>query len=121
MLIAAALLELALPGATSLKDKRRVVRAVKDRLRTRFNVAVSEIADHDDWSSICLGFVSVGTDPRHLRERMAKAIRMVESLGLAEVVGDDVVVARLDEMDEIDAEAGEGEADAPVPDAWREE
>lgn len=117
MLIAAALLELALGEVGSLKDKRRVVRAVKDRLRSRFNVAVAEVDDQDERHSVCLGLATVGGDPRHLRARLEKAIRYVESLGLAEVIGDDVLVARLDEVDLVDEE---GDAD-PVPSSWSEE
>jgi uncharacterized protein YlxP (DUF503 family) len=117
MLIAAALLELALGEAGSLKDKRRVVRAVKDRLRARFNVAVAEVDDQDERHSICLGLATVGGDPRHLRARLEKAIRYVEGLGLAEVIGDDVLVARLDEVPALD----EAEDEDTVPSAWSEE
>ncbi len=38
--------EIHLPGARSLKDKRQVVRSLKDRLRARHNVAVAELAEH---------------------------------------------------------------------------
>ncbi len=98
MLIAAALIELHLAEADSLKAKRRVVRAVKDRVANRFRVSVAEIADHDDRHAICIGCVKVGIDARHLRESMQKVIRYVDELGLAELVGDDVIVAQLDEL-----------------------
>ena len=102
MLIAASLIELALPGTETIKERRRVARSIKDRIRQRFNVSVAEVADQDERDSICIGCVMVGIDPRHLREGMDKVIRFVESLGLAEVVGDDVVVVRLDEVDELE-------------------
>ena len=44
----------------------------------------------------------VGVDPRQLREGMEKMVRYVESLGLGEVVADDVTVVRLDEVEEVD-------------------
>lgn len=102
MLISAALIELSLPETETIKDRRRVARSIKDRVKQRFNVSVAEIADQDERDSICIGCVMVGIDPRHLREGMEKVIRFVESLGLAEVVADDVVVVRLDEVEEID-------------------
>ncbi len=100
MRIAAALIELSLPDADTIKAKRRVSNAVKSKLRQRFNLSTAEVADHDDRHSLCIGCVMVGVDPRHLRSQMEKAIRYVESLGLAEVVGDDLAVLRLDELEE---------------------
>jgi uncharacterized protein YlxP (DUF503 family) len=102
MLISAALIELSLSETETIKDRRRVARSIKDRIRQRFNVSVAEVADQDERDSICIGCVMVGVDPRHLREGMEKVIRFVESLGLAEVVADDVVVVRLDEVDELE-------------------
>ena len=101
MLIAAALIELALPEAETIKARRRVARSVKDRIRQRFNVSVAEVADQDERHSVCIGCVMVGVDPRHLREAMEKIVRYVESLGIAEVVADDVTVVRLDEVEEL--------------------
>jgi len=101
MLIAAALIELTLPEAESIKARRRVARSVKDRIRQRFNVSVAEVADQDERHSACIGCVMVGVDPRHLREAMEKIVRYVESLGVAEVVSDDITVLRLDEIEEV--------------------
>ena len=114
MLIAAALIELALPEAESIKARRRVVNAIKDRLRSRFNISVADLGDQVDRHNICVGCVAVGIDPQHLQNLMEKAIRFVESLGLAELVDDDIVVARLDELDEVEldeVQADESRAD----------
>lgn len=102
MLIAAALIELHLADADSIKAKRRVVRAVRDRVASRFRISVAEVADHDDRHSICMGFAKVGVDARHLRTSMEKVIRFVDGLGLAELVSDDVIVAQLDELESVE-------------------
>jgi hypothetical protein len=115
MLIAAALIELALPEAETIKARRRVARSVKDRIRQRFNVSCAEVADQDERHSVVIGCVMVGVDPRHLRDGMEKVVRYVESLGVAEVVSDDVTVLRIDELEEL-----EDDTDA-VPAAWRAE
>lgn len=47
MVVGVQTFELAIPGATSLKAKRSVVRSLKDRLRQRFNVSVAETDRHD--------------------------------------------------------------------------
>ncbi len=116
MLIAAAMIELALPEADSITAKRRVAHAVKDRLRQRFNLSVAEVDAHDDRHAICIGCVMVGVNPRHLRAQLEKVIRFVERLALAEVVGDDIVIARLDEIDEV-----EPDEEDELPPAWSEE
>ncbi len=115
MRIAAALIELSLPEAETIKSKRRVANAVKSRLRQRFNLSTAEVADHDDRHSVCIGCVMVGVDPRHLRGQMEKAIRYVESMGLAEVVADDIAVLRLDELEDV------AEPDEFLPAEWRGE
>ncbi len=112
MLIAVALIELDIPDADSIKAKRRVVRSVKDRLRRKFNVSVAEVADHDDRHSVCIGCTMVGVDSRYIREGMEKALRYVDSLGFGELVADDIVVVRLDELEEAD------EAEIEVPTEW---
>jgi hypothetical protein len=51
--------ELHIPGARSLKDKRMVLRGVKDRLK-KFNVAVAEVEHQDLWQRASLAVVTVG-------------------------------------------------------------
>jgi uncharacterized protein YlxP (DUF503 family) len=55
-------LELSLPDAHSLKDKRQVVKSLKDRLRVRFNVAVAEIGYQDVWQRSLISAVTVSSD-----------------------------------------------------------
>ena len=66
--------ELHLPASRSLKDKRQVLRRLKDRLRARHNVAVAEMADHADlWQRGRLAVVSVAHG-RDALERLFEAI-----------------------------------------------
>jgi uncharacterized protein YlxP (DUF503 family) len=55
-------LELSLPDAHSLKDKRQTVKSLKDRLRGRFNVAVAEIGYQDLWQRSLISAVTVSSD-----------------------------------------------------------
>ena len=91
MPIGALTLEIQLPYAHSLKDKRAVLRKIRDRLRARFNVAVAEIDQQDAWQHATLGIVSVSNS----RELLDSLFRQV----LAEserVLGDDVADYSLD-------------------------
>lgn len=68
-------LELHLAEAQSLKGKRQVLRRIKDRLRSRFNVAVSEFDEHADrWQRAGLAVVSVAGQ-RDALERLFEAVR----------------------------------------------
>ena len=56
-------LELHLPESHSLKDKRQVLRSLKDRLRKRFNVAVAELEHTDLWQRASIGIVTLADQP----------------------------------------------------------
>jgi len=79
--------ELHLPGARSLKDKRQVVRRLKDRLRARHNVAVSELEEHADlWQRGTLAVVSVASRREVLEELFDAVQREAESQVPGEVI-----------------------------------
>ena len=69
--------ELHIPGATSLKDKRMVVRGIKDRLK-KFNVAVAEIEHHDLWQRAGLGVVTISTTQAHVDRELAAVAEEIE-------------------------------------------
>jgi len=79
MIVGLLSLELYIPGARSLKDKRMVLRGVKDRLR-KFNVAVAEIAHHDLWQRAGLGVVTISTTEAHVDQELAAVVSEVERL-----------------------------------------
>jgi uncharacterized protein len=84
-------LEIQLPYAHSLKEKRAVLRKIRDRLRARFNVAVAELDQQDVWQHATLGIVSISGS----REVLDSAFRQV--LAEAErILGDDVADYSLD-------------------------
>jgi uncharacterized protein YlxP (DUF503 family) len=62
MVVGVLKINLSIPQANSLKDKRRVIKGVKDRLRNGFNVSVAEIGDQDIWRSAKLGVAVISED-----------------------------------------------------------
>jgi uncharacterized protein YlxP (DUF503 family) len=64
-------LEIVLQNSHSLKDKRHVVKSLKDRLRGKFNVAVAEIDYQDLWQRAVVAAVTVSSDPRTCRKGIA--------------------------------------------------
>src|SRR5258707_7107174 len=67
-------LELHIPDAQSLKDKRQVLRSLKDKLRRDFNVAVAEMEHHDTWQRAVVGVVTILNEEKHLREVLQKGL-----------------------------------------------
>jgi len=67
-------LELHIPDAQSLKDKRQVLRSLKDKLRRDFNVAVAELEHQDTWQRSVVGVVTISNEEKHLREVLQKVL-----------------------------------------------
>jgi uncharacterized protein len=70
MIVALLTVELHIPAAQSLKEKRMVLRRVKDRVK-KFNVAVAEVEHHDLWQRAALGIVTVATTQAHADRELA--------------------------------------------------
>ena len=73
-------LELHIPDAQSLKDKRQVVRSLKDKLRVKFNVAVAELDHQEAWQRSVIGVVTLSNEEKHLREVLQKVLDEADSI-----------------------------------------
>ena len=71
--VGALTLEVRIEDAHSLKDKRHVVRGLKDRLRHKFNVSVAEIGSQDLWQHAVVAVVAVSGD-REYAEQLLSAV-----------------------------------------------
>jgi uncharacterized protein YlxP (DUF503 family) len=85
MPIATLTLELAIEKAQSLKDRRRVVRSLKDKLRHSFNISIAELDDALLWNRATLGVVAISNSTSYLagqlREVEEAACRLAVGLG----------------------------------------
>jgi uncharacterized protein len=78
-------LEIYLPYSHSLKEKRAVLRKIRDRLRSRFNVAVAELDHRDVWQHATLGVVSISDSQPLLDNVFREVLRESER-----ILGEDV-------------------------------
>jgi uncharacterized protein len=83
-------LEIHIPDARSLKDKRQVLRSLKDRLRARFNVAVAELDHQETWQRAQIGIVTLSNDPAHLEQSLQAVFEEAEQLLGRELIGHDL-------------------------------
>ena len=80
-------LELRLYDAHSLKDKRHTVKGLKDRLRSKFNVAVAEIDYQDLWQRSLISAVTVSSDHSHADQVLQLVERDASAFLGASLVG----------------------------------
>lgn len=67
-------LELHIPEAHSLKDKRQILRGLKDRLRRKFNVAVSELEYQEVWNRSVVGVVTLSNASQHVERSLREVL-----------------------------------------------
>ena len=85
-------LEIYIPEAHSLKDKRQVLRSLKDRLRGKFNVAVAELEGQDSWQRSVVGVVSLSNNNTHLEQSLRNVLEDSERLLGRDLIGHDLEV-----------------------------
>jgi uncharacterized protein YlxP (DUF503 family) len=79
-------IELHIPAATSLKEKRSVVRGLKDRIRQRVRAAVAEVDHQDLWQRAALGVAVVSGESRQVDELLQAVRNLVEGTIGAELL-----------------------------------
>jgi uncharacterized protein YlxP (DUF503 family) len=79
MFIGACTLELDLPGMSSLKDKRSLIKSLSARLHKEFNVSVAEVDLLDAWQSTILGMAIVSNSAAHAQNLLNNVVRWLET------------------------------------------
>ncbi len=79
MVVAIVRVEIHLPGSTSLKDKRAVIRALKDRIHGRTAAAVAEVDHQDLWQRAALGIAVVAGESAPVNGRLQEIRSIIES------------------------------------------
>lgn len=82
MPIATLTLELAIEHAQSLKDRRQVVRSMKDRLRHSFNISIAEMDEGVVWNRATLGVVAISSSPAYLAGQLREVEEAARRLGV---------------------------------------
>lgn len=80
-------LELRLHESRSLKEKRKVLRSVIDRLRARFRASVAEVAHQDEWRACGIGVAIVARDRLGCEQQVEAITRFLDADGRFDVVG----------------------------------
>ena len=85
MVIGICHLDLVLRDNHSLKEKRRVVKSIIGRVKSKFNVSIAEVGNQDLWQSAQIGFCIAGNERRFINSSLDKVIHFIEETNSAEI------------------------------------
>ena len=86
MVVGTLKIEFLLTDNRSLKGKRKIVRSMIDKVRSRFNVSIAEVGSNDKWQKIEVGVSAVANNRRHVDSSLNHILGYLESLYLAQIV-----------------------------------
>lgn len=72
-------IELFIADSQSLKDKRKVLLSLKDKLQQKFNLSVAEVDEQDMWQKAVLALACVANDSRHVNQVLDQALNLIRS------------------------------------------
>ncbi|HUR39068.1 MAG TPA: DUF503 domain-containing protein [Planctomycetota bacterium] len=86
MIVGTLKLRFVLRESHSLKDKRRVIKSLKDTLANKFNISVAETDEQDVWQTAELGVAMVGTDTPFVQSVLTQVVNYARFFGGVELV-----------------------------------
>lgn len=86
MVVCTCTVGLHIPGSGSLKSKRFVLKSLKDRIRSKFNVSVAEVDHFDLWQRSTIAVAVVSRDRQFADRVIAKVLDLIESNGNVSVI-----------------------------------
>ncbi len=95
MIVGIIRLRVRLPENHSLKGKRRVVKSLIGQVRSRFNVAVSEIALNDVWQRAEIGISTIGNSQPIINSVLDKILEFIERTCLVEIIDTDIEIINM--------------------------
>src|SRR5580658_6371880 len=89
MVVGVCRVSLMLGDSHSLKEKRSVLRRVKDRVQNKFNCAIAEVGDQDIWQTAQIGFAVVSNERGFTQSMVQKILGFIDELGIAKLTDDE--------------------------------
>ena len=79
-----------IPSAQSLKNKRMVLKSLKDKVRLKFNVSIAELDQDDKWQAATCGVSMIGNDQRYLDSCLQNILTYIESMNAVEITDQEI-------------------------------
>jgi len=79
MIVGTCLVDLRIPGCRSLKEKRQIVKALKDSIRRKYNISIAELDHHDTWQRTLIGIAAISSNARFANQVLSKVVNVIEA------------------------------------------
>lgn len=79
-----------IPQSQSLKDKRMVLKSIKDKIHNNFNVSVAELDSQDKWQVSTIGLSMIGNDQRYMDGCFQKILLFIGSYPEVEITDQEI-------------------------------
>jgi uncharacterized protein YlxP (DUF503 family) len=79
MLVGTLCVQVYIPGSTSLKDKRRIVKGMIAKVQHRFNVSIAELYSEDLWQRATIGIAFVGDGREHVERQLQYVLNFLDA------------------------------------------
>jgi uncharacterized protein len=89
MVVGVCRISLMLGESHSLKEKRAVLRKIKDRVHQKFNCAIAEVGDQDVWQSAQVGFAVVSNERGFTQSMVQKIVAFIDDMAVAKLTDDE--------------------------------
>ncbi|MDO8546541.1 MAG: DUF503 domain-containing protein [Nitrospirales bacterium] len=86
MVVGVCTIDLHLPGTGSLKDKRRILLSMKERIKKAYNVSIAEVDGNDLWQRAVLGVACVANEGRYVNQVLDGVLNAVRANPSVELV-----------------------------------
>lgn len=117
MIVGICRVSLMIEESQSLKDKRSVLRRIKDRVNQKWNCAIAEVGDPDAWQSAQLAFAVISNERGFTQSMVQKILQFIDDLSIAKITDDeqDYVDYGDGELDSARSDYSHWETDEPSP------
>jgi uncharacterized protein YlxP (DUF503 family) len=95
MVVGICQLKLIMHDNFSLKEKRRVLKKIIERVKNKFPVSIAEVGDYDLWQASLIGFCLISNEKSFVNSSIDKVINFIENLYMAEVVESQIEIINL--------------------------
>ena len=87
MIVGVLTVELFIGEANSLKEKRRVLKSLLERIRNRYNVSAAEVGAQDTWQRSVIGISYISCEQAHVSQVLAAVVEFIELQGKVQITG----------------------------------
>jgi hypothetical protein len=86
MIVGTCLVDLRIPGCRSLKEKRQIVKALKDSIRRKYNISIAELEHQDTWQRALIGIAAISSNARFANQVLSKVVNVIEANGSVQLI-----------------------------------